>query len=119
MPSCFSCCKSVQKEHEVNYITHASPPQHEALRLRLMEKIEKFNNELGNPKKYIEGKIFALTYETLTDPAVSHYLFKEIVQEHYNNNCMKVTESLLVDLENTCNVVRVLQGRERVGVAKQ
>lgn len=108
----FSCCKSVDKENEVNYISHAPKPQFEALRLRLMEKVEAFNRELSNPKIFINGKIYALTYETLVDPNMDHYLFKNIVKGHYNNNCMKITEGLETDLENICNVVRVLQGRE-------
>lgn len=110
--SCFSCCKQVQKEHEVNYISQCAPPQFENLRLELMREIKRFNSDLGNPKKYIGGKIFALTYETLVDASVSHYLFKAIVKEHYNNNLIKIPENLEVELENICNVVKVLQGNE-------
>lgn len=108
----FNCCKNVAKENEVNYITNAPKPVHEGLRLQLMQEIKKFNTELGNPKIFINGKIFALTYETLCDPSMDHYLFKNIVVNHYNNNLIKVSEGLEVELENISNIVKVLQGRE-------
>jgi len=112
----FSCCKSSEVENQIQYNT-SSQPQYEAMRLKLLEHISDFNKELNQPKIYVNGEIFMLNYSTMVDVKNSPYLFKEIVIDHYRNNLLKTPESLLIDLESVCQVVKFLQ--ENTGEPKK
>lgn len=110
--SCLSCCKKVNKEvHSENHhsVTYKSDTQLEQMRLKLLDHISKYNNELGSPKIHIEGKVYCLSYDTLMAQENSPYLLKDIVINHYRNNILKVPEALENELEAVCNIVRMLK----------
>lgn len=113
--ACFSFCKSVGKEHEVNYVTNVTrKPEDPRSKDEVLNAIETFNKELGNPVyRDDEGNVYHLDYNTLMDPENPPFLFKLIVKDHYVKNVMKLNRDLEDKLENMCTRVKDLRDAAR------
>ena len=109
----FSCCRKDIRgsEHEVNneiHYTYTSAPDYEQSRLKLLQDIEKYNQDFNYPRLHDKGTVYLLDYNTLMksdDP----YLIKRIVVENLRDNLIKVDQKLIVALESSCQLVMLLK----------
>ena len=103
----FSCCKHAENEHQVNY-NSSHTPDYEQSRIKLLDSIQKLNTDYAFPKLHSQGRIYPLDYNTLME-SEDPYMIKHIVVEHLRNNCQKVEERLINELESNAQLVMLLK----------